>query len=166
MQSTEWRPVPGYEDRYEVSNDGQVRSTSAVRNGGKVLKPWRGSQGYLQVALHKDLRQTTFSVHTLVALAFHGGPVVRHLNGDQTDNRVENISWGTQKQNTHDTVDHGHHANSKKTHCKRGHEYTTENTLVEIGANGRPKRKCRECIRIWNREGYQRRRANTSGTTP
>lgn len=36
--------------------------------------------------------------------------------------------------------------NSKRTHCKRGHEFTPDNTIVSSGGRHR---RCRECLRIW-----------------
>lgn len=56
----------------------------------------------------------------------------------------------------------------KKTHCKRGHEFTPENTYIRSGTNG--KRTCRQCHREWicrwraahpgkNREHDRRRKA-------
>jgi len=33
------------------------------------------------------------------------------------------------------------------THCKRGHEFTSENTRVKI-VNGRPNRSCKACVKV------------------
>lgn len=38
--------------------------------------------------------------------------------------------------------------NARKTHCKRGHEFTPENTVWETNSNGRPARRCRACRRL------------------
>lgn len=124
-----------------------------------ALRTPTGSTGYPQVNLFTGTGRKTFAVHTLVARAFHGDPVVRHLNGDPSDNRAENLVWGTQKQNTWDTVDHGHHPNASKQFCVHGHEFTPENTYSYVGDNGRPKRKCRECGRRSSNERYARKRA-------
>lgn len=43
--------------------------------------------------------------------------------------------------------------NAAKTHCKSGHEFTDENTLVQNGG-----RICRECKRIADRDRYENRR--------
>ena len=67
--------------------------------------------GYLQVSLSKDHRKVVRKVHGLVLEAFVGsrpqGMECRHLNGDQRDNRLENLAWGTHKENTADTISHG-----------------------------------------------------------
>lgn len=70
---------------------------------GRVLCPRLRKEGYPVVTISgagpKD-------VHRLVALAFHGqgkpGEQVRHLNGDRTDPRAENLAWGTQSENERD----------------------------------------------------------------
>jgi hypothetical protein len=50
---------------------------------------------------------------------------------------------------------------SKLTHCKQGHEFTPENTIIRPtgGRNGGPRRDCRECGRIAQR-AYQHRKKN------
>lgn len=44
------------------------------------------------------------------------------------------------------------HHNGKKTHCKRGHPFTPENTIAYRG-----ERKCRGCGRIYGRVAWRRR---------
>lgn len=40
------------------------------------------------------------------------------------------------------------------THCKNGHEYTTENTYVQTKAGGRESRQCRKC-KVANQRRYE-----------
>jgi len=149
----EWRPVVGYEGRYEVSDDGQVRSF--VRSPeGRLLKPWVSGLGHKKVALHKNGRQKSHWVHQLVAAAFIGpkpkSKEVRHMNGDGGDNRVNNLRYGTPSENNFDRVKHGTHHNTAKTHCVRGHEFTSQNT----GKNGANGRLCITCNRERARAYY------------
>lgn len=49
-------------------------------------------------------RGSNYKIHRLVCEAFHGAApegmsIVLHLNEDATDNRPENLQWGTQKEN-------------------------------------------------------------------
>ena len=37
------------------------------------------------------------------------------------------------------------HYNSRKTHCKRGHEFTPTNAMVYVRKDGRTQRQCRQC---------------------
>lgn len=157
-----WRPVVGYEGRYEVSDQGRVRSLDRVihymRNGdprtqrwpGRLLSPSRNNRGYPQVSLGYN---RTHLVHWLVAAAFIGprpdGLVVCHNNGDQTDNRPENLRYDTLSGNMQDSVRHGTNRNARKTHCVNGHEFTPENTGSNQG-----RRRCLTCHRKRENERY------------
>ena len=99
-------------------------------------------------------------VHILVCEAFHGprpSPKheVRHKNGISSDNRAENLEWGTRSDQRNDDVRNGKHFWAKRDSCSKGHEYTPENTKIESwGA-----RRCLECKRISGREHMRRKRA-------
>jgi DNA-binding NarL/FixJ family response regulator len=61
--------------------------------------------------LHSD-SQVAVRVHRLIAETFLGEPPtpshqVCHSNGQQTDNRVQNLRWGTAAENAHDREKHG-----------------------------------------------------------
>lgn len=167
---TLWAPIPGMEGRFEVSNKGDVRSLRNRRN--RVLTV--SDKGYHTLKLPRlsaGRTWKTYKVHILVLEAFVGprpeGFVARHLNDDKTDNRVENLKWGTYLENLEDAVRNGrrvgvgglttpskqfspptpknpNHHNSRKTHCRRGHEYAGDNLWVDA----RGDRYCRVCIRI------------------
>lgn len=63
----------------------------------------------------------------------------------------DHLWLGTQQQNIKDCALKGRHTNGAKTHCKRGHEYTPENTLWTDAGNGRKRRSCKTCNRILQR---------------
>lgn len=110
------KPIPRAIDGwplYEVTVDGQVISYHGARGQPiRVLRPGRGSHGYLTVALHRDDIQKTFCVHRLVMEAF-GSPCpgpdfeVRHYDGDKSNNRATNLVWGTRSDNMRDMLRHG-----------------------------------------------------------
>jgi hypothetical protein len=52
---------------------------------------------------------------------------------------------GTQQDNIKDCAEKKRHTNGAKTHCKRGHEYTPENTLFTDAGKGRKRRACKRC---------------------
>ena len=125
----EWRPVVGYEGSYEVSDLGRVRSLDRViiqnsRYGnphahpvkGRLLRPGRSASGHLSVSLG---RGNSRFVHTLVAEAFIGarpaGMKVRHLDGDEANNRRDNLTYGTHGENGRDKKDHKGAATYKMT---------------------------------------------------
>lgn len=118
----EWKPVVGYEDRYEVSDWGNVRSLDFYYQGrnqyggvfrthkkGRLLKQISDKDGYLIVCLHNNCEQKIKKVHQLVAMAWipnpDNKPIVGHLktldNGleDKTANEAWNLSWMTVAEN-------------------------------------------------------------------
>ncbi len=141
----QWLPIYGHEGRYEVSDDGRVRSTGAVRQGGRILTPGVNNKGYLTVSIGSNGNRKTERVHRLVAEAFHAegqheGDVVRHLDGDKSNNSACNLAWGTPSENEMDKVGHGLHPHARKTHCPKGHPYDDANTR-----NYKGMRRCRSC---------------------
>lgn len=160
----QWRPIAGYEDRYEVSNHGRVRSLdwwiyrddtpNPIRHHGRMLKPGVNSHGYHLVTLSRGGKRDQRRVHRLVAEAFIGPPppglVVRHLDDMPSNNRVGNLAYGTVHENSIDAVENGRNAQLQKTHCPAGHEYSEENTHIEE-RNGRPLRRCLTCRRLTQR---------------
>lgn len=108
-----WKSVKGYEELYEVSNLGNVRSLDRViksrHNGttirkGRVLIPfYEEKKGYYQVRLSKNGKNKTFRIHRLVALAFLENPFnctdVNHKDEVKTNNKVDNLEWCTRKYN-------------------------------------------------------------------
>jgi hypothetical protein len=99
--SEEWRPVVGYEGRYEVSNYGEVKSLIYKGNlRDKILKSHYDKDGYLITSLG---RSKTVKIHRLVAEAFisnpENKPCVDHINKIRNDNRAENLQWATISEN-------------------------------------------------------------------
>ncbi|WP_375167669.1 HNH endonuclease signature motif containing protein [Mycolicibacterium vanbaalenii] len=112
----------------------------------RILRQAIKQHGYRTVCLYRgDSRQRRISVHRLVLTAFIGdcpsGYVACHHNGDASDNRLANLYWGTVSQNQHDSVRHGTHRHTRKTHCPSGHPYDASNTRVYRGRW----RYCRTC---------------------
>lgn len=106
MNEEEWRPVPGYEGRYEISNFGNVRSVR--RNRLMVLTT---IHGYHHVNLSKCGKATMFRVHRLVAEAFlrrdSSRPHVNHKDGVKTNNHAPNLEWCTPGENNQHAISLG-----------------------------------------------------------
>lgn len=155
----EWRPIPGWEGYYEVSNGGRVRSLARVivnKHGdeqkfrGRMLTARMGNRGYLCVRLSRDGKHKRARVHRLVAEAFHGVPtdenlVCCHNNGVKTDNRAINLRWGTLASNYHDMEKHGTNHWLNKKECPRGHPLVEPNLTPWGLRNG--SRQCLSCAR-------------------
>ena len=169
-QSTErWRPIPGYEGRYEVSDHGRVRSLPRPYQRGCILRGERNEMGYLSVKLWRDGASREYRVNRLVATVFirppEPGEVCRHLNGDQTNDHVSNLAWGTPRENTADSRRLGRLGNQRKTHCSAGHEYTDENTMIVVRRSRTSReRVCRTCRRV-NRARNESRQASTRSSS-
>ncbi|MFB6473317.1 NUMOD4 domain-containing protein [Paenibacillus glucanolyticus] len=110
-----WKDIPGYEGQYQASTFGRIRSLdriiSQVGRGGKpferrlkgrILKPGKYCKtGHLSLPLGRGTNG--LPVHQLILLTFLGpvpeGCEVRHLNGVPTDNRLENLIYGSRTEN-------------------------------------------------------------------
>ena len=118
----EWKTLPDYEGIYEVSNTGKVKKLARTWQCGPEgritrespefdLKQIPDKDGYFRVNLHLDGHKTLRSVHSLVLEAFVGkrpeGMECRHLDGKRSHNDLDNLCWGTKKENAADRAKHG-----------------------------------------------------------
>lgn len=87
-----------------------ISKTGILYRNGKPLKSYF-HKGYMRNQLHNGTLYKNIKLHRLVAETYIPNPdnlpVVMHLNDDPTDNRVENLKWGTQKQNVNDAINKG-----------------------------------------------------------
>lgn len=111
--SEELRDIPGFPD-YAITRDGRVWSPPKGHSNpkGKWLKPISASKyGHLAVNLWRNGKMSPRKIHQLVLETYVGlrpiGTQCRHLNGDPSDNRLENLKWGTHMENIRDKIRHG-----------------------------------------------------------
>jgi len=111
----EWRALPGYCGRYEVSNMGNIRSIDHVLSdgrfwAGRIIKQRASRSGYMSVRLCCNGHHWRW-VHRLVLEAFVSacpvGMECAHNNGNPADNRLCNLRWDTRRGNHADKVLHG-----------------------------------------------------------
>jgi hypothetical protein len=115
-----WKDIPGFEGRYQVSDQGRVKSLPFMqrclvkgheafrRTSERMLAQQTINSGYLVVQLWLDNVASPRTVHSLVARAFlpsPAGQTVNHKNGIKTDNRSVNLEWATYTQNHLHAVD-------------------------------------------------------------
>lgn len=111
-----WKPITAYNMfaydgryKYEVSNFGNVRKAGYFGYRREYVEPHMMSlrkdrSGYLGVSLVCDCTHHSCLVHKLVATAFikrpEGFNYVIHLDGDKTNNCVDNLQWSDKSENT------------------------------------------------------------------
>lgn len=130
-----WKPIPGLEGRYEVSDQGRVRSYVSLgcrpgrRDAAVLLKPSTSSNGYLVVSLGRGRRRY---VHHLVLEAFVGprpdGMHACHANDDGLDARLDNLSYQTPRSNAYQRTLHG----TSNRGTKNGHARLRERDVRKI----------------------------------
>lgn len=150
----EWRDVVGWEDRYAVSNFGNIKSKSYLKIGSNVygsfsfmtrprdLKLFTNDDGYLCVDLTRPELREKGLVHRLVAKAFISNPdnlpVINHLDSNRKNNFVTNLEWATHQRNTQHSFDSGMSSNKGSLHPRH---ILTEDVVKEIrlqNRNGKP----------------------------
>lgn len=137
----------GYEDTHLISREGAVKSLPRNTSPGRILTNHVDIYGYSYVSISSHGRVKAEKVHQLLLSTFDRPPlpgeVARHLDGNPQNNSLENLAWGTQKDNEDDKKRHGTHANVRKEACPRGHHYEGNNLIVTKAGH----RKCHSCYR-------------------
>lgn len=112
--------IPEFDGIYSINLEGVVRSEDRwvkANNGGEMLiegrtfEGWVDAYGYRIVKLSKDGISRSYKIHRLLATVFIPNPknyrCVRHLNDIKSDNRIENLAWGTHGDNVNDAIRNG-----------------------------------------------------------
>lgn len=137
LPGEEWRDIAGFEGKYAVSNMGRVKSLDRqlphkthgtwhirerILKQGNTGRKYRG-QSYLSVMFHVGSgKMECHRVHRLVAEAFipnpEGKEQVNHIDGDKTNNRVDNLEWCTAQENINHAWNHGLYENVGKQNAR------------------------------------------------
>ncbi len=117
----EWRDVPGFVG-YQISAKGRVRSRKRRRWGGleakwHIIKGSIGTTRRYKVCLFRDAKGFWRDVHRLMLEAFIGpcpeGLQGLHRDDDPLNNSLDNLYWGTPKQNAKDRKQNGKQADKR-----------------------------------------------------
>jgi len=120
-----WKPLKNWEDYYEVSNTGKIRSKERIiqdknfsKNGNKFVRKRTfkskellgvevNDKGHLSVGLYKNGRGSSQLIHRLIAEAFipnpNNYPLVDHIDGNCKNNKLENLRWANWEHNNSNT---------------------------------------------------------------
>jgi hypothetical protein len=98
-----WRDIRGFEDRYQINEDGEIQN----KKSQKILSPTIDSDGYKQIGIrHIGVRKKSwFRIHRLVAIAFIETPInfeelhVDHIDRNKINNSPSNLRWSTLQEN-------------------------------------------------------------------
>ena len=98
-----WKPIKDF-SHYEVSNKGRIRSKQFDKyHKGTILKLSKCGRGYYKVILCKNKKHYNVMVHRIVAQTFipnpKNKPTVNHIDGNKTNNSVDNLEWNTYSEN-------------------------------------------------------------------
>lgn len=128
-----WKDIAGYEGLYQVSNLGNVRGLTFRNNqveGREKIHPISKTDngyGYHIVSLRKYGKRKNFYVHRIVAAAFiekpEGKDCINHLDYDKHNNRVDNLEWCTQLENTRYSVSRMRRPKKKEGQTNTGEKY-------------------------------------------
>lgn len=144
----EWKNIEGYEEIYQVSNYGRIKSlvreTPFTNRWGQrvtrtrkeiIMKGKVQKNGYLAVVLRNG-HSKTFLVHRLVANAFipnpENKPQIDHIDGNKQNNYVDNLRWVTAAENAANPLWVKHSKNisqdtrEKMSYKHKGHIVTPE----------------------------------------
>lgn len=112
MEQEIWKDIPEYDEYYQVSSFGRIRSldryvyhhvSGKQLIKGRILIQSFDKDGYKQVTFSRENKTKTKKVHRLVCTASHENPLnksfVNHKDGDKTNNHKNNVEWCTPSEN-------------------------------------------------------------------
>lgn len=123
-----WKDIIGFENYYQISNFGRIKSLSYNKAGFEKVLKLNKSPFYYQILLCAEGVRKSIKVHRLVAIHFIPNPEnkkeVNHKDFDKLNNHVDNLEWVTPKENSR------HAYNAGKTHPP--HFYGEKNTSSKL----------------------------------
>jgi hypothetical protein len=103
----EWKDVIGFEDRYSISEYGDVYNKEL----NLMMKPYISNKGYKVVDLSKNGKKYKFLIHRLVAIHFvpnpENYPIVLHKDNNKLNIHYSNLKWGTYSENNAQAIADG-----------------------------------------------------------
>lgn len=145
-----WKDIEGYENKYQVSNLGNIRIIkewagnkycSKYKKCNKPMKPVKDSAGYYCISLWKESKRKTHRIHVEVAKAFipnlNNYPCINHKDGNKQNNRIDNLEWCTYKHNSKEAIRLGlfnpiEGKNLKRWNGKFGKEHNRSKKIKQI----------------------------------
>ena len=102
-----WYPIKGWEGLYEINKNGEVRN---AKNKNTIVGDINNC-GYYRVSLYNQGQSKRYFRHRLVAEQFldkpEGKDFVNHIDGDKSNNSLENLEWVSQSENEKHAFENG-----------------------------------------------------------
>lgn len=100
-----WKWIPGFEGKYQASNLGRIKSFKINKTNGQIMQGSILKDGRIRI----NLEGTKYLLHRLILQTFVKQPdenhnLVLHLDGNPSNNNLENLKWGTYKDNANDKL--------------------------------------------------------------
>ena len=125
--------IKGYENPYQVSSFGNIRSLKRNTTNGKTLSFGHNNDGYRQVCLYKNGKKKTHIVSRLVAINFIENEKnyleVNHIDKNVKNNNISNLEWCDRKYNVR-------YSKSKKIIGIKGNEKIEYDCLYDSRLDG------------------------------
>jgi hypothetical protein len=131
MESEIWKPIKGYEDSYQISNYGRLKTLSRKARVGsnghrvlaeRIIKFNDDGKGYVKGRLFKNKEPKRVYMHQLVARAFipnpENKPHINHIDGVRSNNIVTNLEWVTASENILHSYKIGLSSNKGENHSQ------------------------------------------------
>ena len=104
----DWKPVVGFEGKYEVSDLGNVRAAASKRQSSQYVN----NSGYMAISFRKGSGKSHKRLVHRVVMAAHVGPcpehhTVNHIDCDKQNNHLGNLEYVTHSQNLLHAYQHG-----------------------------------------------------------
>lgn len=135
----QWKLIPGYNNRYSINKNGEVRSFKGTSY--KILKDSNGKNPYNAIRLYDKGVGKKFAIHVLVAIVYldhipsENKLVVNHIDFNKRNNCVSNLEIVSHRQNTN------------RKHLKSSSQFTGVHFDKENN-------KWRACIDIYGKHKY------------
>ena len=97
-----WKDIKEYEGLYQISNLGNIKSVNKKDSlgrkvNGKMMKPIKRKDGYLDITLHKNGEAKHFLIHKIVAKTFiknkNNYKEINHIDENKRNNNIDNLEW-------------------------------------------------------------------------
>lgn len=144
LLNEEWKNIKGYENLYQVSNYGRIKSLKkhSIFNNRtyptKILKCHINTKKYLDIELCRCNKSHRYRIHRLVAEHFipnpENKPQVNHIDCDKSNNKTNNLEWCNNSENQQHAFKNGLNTRKKygdSPRAKKVNQYNLNGDFIK-----------------------------------